>query len=115
MMCGRCNLCFGYFEPKPAAIDTGAENQLCPAGAIIRQSLGDPLYEFTINERLCIGCGKCVRGLHGLRQRVAATASASRPLPELQPMFHRPGMPFPAFVRVPAHAPYLLKYKGQQA
>jgi len=61
-MCGYCKLCTGYFEPQPAALNSGAENQLCPTGAIKRKALEDPYYEYTIDEPLCIGCGKCVRG-----------------------------------------------------
>jgi Na+-translocating ferredoxin:NAD+ oxidoreductase subunit B len=61
-MCGYCDLCTGYFEPDAAELTTGAENQLCPTGAIVRSFVEDPYYEYTIDERLCIGCGKCVKG-----------------------------------------------------
>ena len=37
-MCGYCQLCTGYFEPQPNQLNTAAENQLCPTGAI---SFGD--------------------------------------------------------------------------
>jgi electron transport complex protein RnfB len=61
-MCGYCRLCTGYFEPQPNKLDTAAENQLCPTGAIFRTFVEDPYYEYTINERLCVGCAKCVKG-----------------------------------------------------
>ena len=63
-MCGYCKLCTGYFEPEPIALDTGAENQVCPTGAIKRTALKDedPYYDYTIIEELCIGCAKCVKG-----------------------------------------------------
>lgn len=61
-MCGYCRLCTGYFEPQPNKLDTAAENQLCPTGAIFRTFVEDPYYEYTINEPLCIGCAKCVKG-----------------------------------------------------
>jgi H+/Na+-translocating ferredoxin:NAD+ oxidoreductase subunit B len=61
-MCGYCDLCTGFFEPEPGELDTGAENQLCPTGAIKRTFVEDPYYEYTIDEPLCIGCGKCVKG-----------------------------------------------------
>ncbi len=61
-MCGYCNLCTGFFEPEPRELDTGAENQLCPTGAIKRSFVEDPYYEYIIDEPLCIGCGKCVKG-----------------------------------------------------
>ena len=61
-LCGYCNLCTGYFEPQPNALTTAAENLLCPTGAIKRTYIEDPYYEYTIDEKLCIGCAKCVEG-----------------------------------------------------
>lgn len=61
-MCGYCRLCSGYFEPQPNNLNTAAENQLCPTGAIFRTYVEDPYYEYTINEPLCVGCAKCVKG-----------------------------------------------------
>ncbi|MBD3183645.1 ferredoxin [Candidatus Poribacteria bacterium] len=61
-MCGYCKLCTGYFEPQPNALNTGAENQLCPTGAIRRSFVEHPYYEYEIDEELCVGCGKCVVG-----------------------------------------------------
>jgi len=61
-ICGYCDLCTGYFEPDPIDLNTGAENLLCPTGALIRKFIEDPYYEYTIDEDLCIGCAKCVEG-----------------------------------------------------
>lgn len=61
-ICGYCDLCTGYFEPDPIALNTGAENQICPTGAIIRKFIEDPYFEYSINENLCIGCARCVEG-----------------------------------------------------
>ena len=61
-VCGYCRLCTGYFIPQPAELDTGAENQLCPTGAIQRTFIEDPYFEYKINEKLCIGCAQCVGG-----------------------------------------------------
>lgn len=61
-MCGYCNLCSGYFKPGTKTLDTGGEKQLCPTSAIKRTFIEDPFYEYTIDESLCIGCGKCVKG-----------------------------------------------------
>lgn len=61
-LCGYCELCTGYFDPEPHALNTGAENQLCPAGAIHRKFIEDPYYQYEIEEPLCIGCAKCVEG-----------------------------------------------------
>jgi electron transport complex protein RnfB len=61
-VCGYCELCFGYFQPGSSKLNEGAENQLCPTGAITRSFVEEPYYEYTIDESLCIGCGKCVKG-----------------------------------------------------
>ena len=61
-MCGYCKLCTAYFEPDPIHLDEGAENQLCPTGAIERVFIEDPYYEYHIIPDLCVGCGKCVKG-----------------------------------------------------
>jgi electron transport complex protein RnfB len=61
-VCGYCNLCGGYLQPHAVSLDTAAENQLCPTGAIKRRYVEDVFYEYTIEEKLCIGCSKCVKG-----------------------------------------------------
>jgi len=61
-MCGYCDLCSGYLIPGAKSRDTGAESQMCPTGAITRKFVEDPYFEYTIDERLCIGCGKCAKG-----------------------------------------------------
>ncbi len=61
-MCGYCNLCGGYFKPGVKDLNTGAENQLCPTNAILRKYVENPYFQYDIDEDLCIGCGKCVKG-----------------------------------------------------
>jgi electron transport complex protein RnfB len=61
-MCGYCDLCGGYLRQGVKTISTGAENQLCPTGAITRKFIEEPYFEYTINENLCDGCAKCVKG-----------------------------------------------------
>lgn len=61
-MCGYCDLCGGYFRAGTKKLTTGAENQLCPTGAIERKFVEEPFFEYHIIEELCIGCGKCVAG-----------------------------------------------------
>ena len=61
-MCGYCKLCTGFFLPEPNQLDTGAENQQCPTGALKRSFVEDPYHQYDIDEPLCIGCGKCVKG-----------------------------------------------------
>jgi electron transport complex protein RnfB len=65
-LCGYCDVCTGYFPTKDFVLETGVENQLCPTGAIRRKFIeekgGQRFFEYTIDETLCIGCGKCVAG-----------------------------------------------------
>jgi electron transport complex protein RnfB len=61
-MCGYCDLCGGYLRQGVKTIGTGAETQLCPTGAIKRQFVEEPYFQYTIDEDLCNGCAKCVKG-----------------------------------------------------
>lgn len=61
-VCGYCDLCGGYHQPKAKDHDTAAENRLCPTGAILRTYIEEPYFEYSILEDLCIGCAKCVKG-----------------------------------------------------
>ena len=61
-LCGYCDLCGGYFKPGMNALETGAENQLCPTAAIERKFIEEPYFEYIIDEDLCIACGLCVKG-----------------------------------------------------
>jgi len=60
--CGYCDLCTGFFQAQPNALNTGAENQTCPTAAIQRSYVEDPYFEYRIDRSLCIGCSKCVKG-----------------------------------------------------
>jgi electron transport complex protein RnfB len=61
-LCGYCDLCGGYLKPDANQRSTAAENQLCPTAAIERKYIEEPYFEYVINEDLCIGCAKCVKG-----------------------------------------------------
>jgi len=61
-VCGYCDLCGGYYRANVKELNTAAENLMCPTGAIQRKFVEDPYFEYTINEKLCIGCGKCTKG-----------------------------------------------------
>ena len=61
-VCGYCDLCGGYYRSNVKDLNTAAENLMCPTGAIERKFVEDPYFEYTINEDLCNGCGKCVKG-----------------------------------------------------
>ena len=68
--CGYCQLCPAYYdvasEPDEMGLPTG---KTCPQDALNRRVVGkiykdDPnnnYYEYTIDESLCDGCGKCVK------------------------------------------------------
>ena len=62
MVCGYCDLCGGYYRMNVKELNTAAENLMCPTGAIERKFVEDPYFEYTIDEGLCNGCGKCVKG-----------------------------------------------------
>ena len=61
-VCGYCDLCGAYFLQNVKNLNTGAENLMCPTGAIARKFVEDPYFEYTIDESLCIGCAKCAKG-----------------------------------------------------
>ncbi|MBN2313536.1 MAG: hypothetical protein JXM79_06375 [Sedimentisphaerales bacterium] len=108
-ICGYCDFCPGYFEPGANVLESGAENELCPTGAIIRKFIEEPYYEYSIDETLCIGCAKCVKGcaafgngsffLQVRHDRCLNCNECSIAL----------ACPSGAFRRVPADQPYLLK------
>ena len=62
LVCGYCDLCGGYYRTNVKELNTAAENMICPTGAISRKFIEDPYFEYTIDESLCTGCAKCVKG-----------------------------------------------------
>jgi len=111
-ICGYCTICFGFFDPQPHAINEGAENQMCPMGAIKRSYVEDPYYEYAIDESLCVGCAKCVKGrntfgngsLH-LQVRHDRCVNCNQCSIALS-------CPSNAVQRVPVGTPYLFKKEG---
>jgi len=114
-MCGYCKLCTGYFEPEPNALNTGAENQLCPTGAIKRRFVEDPYYEYTIDESLCIGCGKCVKGCNAFGNGSLFLQVRHDRCLNCNQCAIATACPSDAFTRVPADNPYLLKGQNAQS
>ena len=108
-MCGYCELCFGFFDPQPIELNEAAENQLCPTGAIIRKYVEDPYYEYTIDEQLCIGCGKCVKGCNAFGNGSLFLQIHQDRCVNCNECAIAAACPSDAFVRVPAYKPYLLK------
>jgi electron transport complex protein RnfB len=111
-LCGYCKLCFGYFRPGAPALTSGAENQLCPAGAIRRRFVEDPYYEYAIDEALCTGCAKCVKGCTSFGNgSLFLQVRLDRCLRCNECSIARK-CPAQAWRRVPADRPYLLKGEG---
>ena len=108
-ICGYCKLCGGYHQPQAASTDTGAENQLCPTGAIKRTFVEDPFYEYTVDEPLCIGCGKCVKGCAAFGNGSLFLQVRHDRCVNCNECAIARQCPADAFVRVPASDPYLLK------
>jgi electron transport complex protein RnfB len=111
-MCGYCDLCTGFFEPEPRALDTGAENQLCPVDAIKRSFVEDPYYEYTIDESLCIGCGKCVKGCNAFGNGSLFLQVRHDRCLNCNECSIAAACPSQAYTRVSADEPYLIKRVG---
>ena len=108
-MCGYCDLCTGYFEPDPSDLNTGAENILCPTGALIRSFIEDPYYEYEIDEELCIGCAKCVEGCSLFGNGSLYLQVRHNRCLNCNECSIAAACPAQAFRRVPASQPYIVK------
>jgi len=108
-MCGYCELCTGFFIPEPTELDTGAENQLCPTGAIKRAFVEDPYHQYDIDEDLCTGCGKCVAGCAKFGNASLYLQVRHDRCLNCNQCSIAARCPAGAFVRVPASRPYIRK------
>lgn len=113
-MCGFCKLCTGFFEPDPNALNTGAENQLCPTGAIKRTFVEDPYYEYVIDEKLCIGCSLCVKGCGSFGNGSLFLQIRHDRCLNCNQCAIATACPADAFSRVPIDKPYLLKTREEK-
>lgn len=70
--CGYCDFCSGYYREGRIALDTAAENLLCPRDALKRKFIEEPYFEYTVDEDfgngslimqvkrdLCVNCNDC--------------------------------------------------------
>ncbi len=112
-ICGYCVRCFGFFEPQAGTFDEGAENQLCPTGAIQRNFIEEERYEYRIDEKLCIGCGKCVKGCNAFGNGAFYLQVRHDRCVHCNECSIAAACPSGAFVRLPAGSPYLLKDEAQ--
>ena len=109
VLCGYCELCTGYFEPEPNDLNTGAENQLCPTGAVERTFVEDPYFQYHINESLCLGCAKCVEGCNRFGNGSLYLQVRHDRCLNCNECAIASTCPGDAFRRVPVNQPYLLK------
>ncbi|MBK7175320.1 MAG: 4Fe-4S binding protein [Bacteroidales bacterium] len=107
-MCGYCDLCGGYLKPDIKTISTAAENQLCPTNAIRRKYIEEPFFEYEIDEALCIGCGKCVKGCSAFGNGSLQLQVRHDRCVNCNECSIARNCPSEAFSRVPASSPYLL-------
>lgn len=108
-MCGYCDLCSGYLQPGTRNRDTGAESQLCPSGAITRNYVETPYFEYTIDEKLCIGCGKCVKGCGSFGNGSLYLQNRHERCLNCNQCSIARRCPSQAWKRVPASRPYILR------
>ncbi|MFN8255536.1 MAG: 4Fe-4S binding protein [Bacteroidales bacterium] len=108
-MCGYCDLCGGYFRPDSKNLTTAAENQLCPTSAIERRYIEEPFFEYHINEDLCIGCGKCVKGCGAFGNGSMQLQVRHNICVNCNQCSIARDCPADAFTRVPAGNPYIFK------
>jgi Na+-translocating ferredoxin:NAD+ oxidoreductase subunit B len=108
-LCGYCKLCFGYFQPSAKTLSAAAEGQVCPTGAIKRKFVEDPYYEYTIDESLCIGCGKCVKGCGSFGNGSLLLQVKHDRCVNCNECSIARNCPAGAYKRVSADSPYILK------
>jgi len=107
--CGYCDFCSGFYQDERAAFDNAAENRRCPTNAIKRTFIEDPYFHYTIDEDLCTGCGRCVKGCGDFGNgSMFLQVRRGRCLDCNECAIARvcPGR---AFVRVPPDRPYIFK------
>jgi electron transport complex protein RnfB len=107
-MCGYCDLCSGYLKPDTKQISTAAENQLCPTNALKRTFIEDPFFQYDVEEVLCIGCGKCVKGCGAFGNGSLQLQVRHDRCVNCNQCSIARNCPADAFSRVPASKPYLL-------
>jgi Na+-translocating ferredoxin:NAD+ oxidoreductase subunit B len=107
--CGYCDLCPGYLRQGVKTFDTAAENQLCPTGAIKRKFIEEPYFEYTIDESLCNGCSKCVKGCADFGNASLYLQIMHNLCVNCNSCSIARDCPSDAVIRVPADDPYIRK------
>jgi len=114
VMCGYCKLCFGFFQTSPIALNAGAENQMCPTGAITRAFVEDPYFQYTIDEARCNACGKCVKGCTDFGNSALYLQVRHDRCLNCNECAIAANCPAGAFIRLPASRPYVVKHEGPE-
>ena len=113
-MCGYCELCYGFFVTGAETLDEGAENQLCPLGALKRQFVEEPYYEYHVMEERCIGCGLCVKGCEQFGNSSLYLQVRHDRCLNCNECSIAAACPADAFIRLPASTPYVIRHEGPQ-
>jgi electron transport complex protein RnfB len=113
-MCGYCKLCFGLLRDKRTGNVAVAENNRCPTDAIKRRFVEDPYYEMVIDEELCIGCAKCVKGCTAFGNGSLLLQIRHDRCVNCNECSIARVCPSGAIRRVPAARPYILKRNGSE-
>lgn len=108
-MCGYCKLCTGFFEPQPDSLTEGAENQICPAGAIRRSFVEDPYFQYAIDEAKCVACARCVKGCSQFGNASLYLQVRHDLCLNCNKCSIAAACPSDAFMRVPANKPYVAR------
>jgi electron transport complex protein RnfB len=108
-ICGYCDLCDGYLKTGATELNTAAENLICPTSAISRKFVEEPFFQYDINETLCIGCAKCVKGCAAFGNGSLQLQVRHNICVNCNECAIARVCPSEAFSRVPADHPYLLK------
>ena len=113
-ICGYCERCFAFYDPRAKSFETGGENQLCPTGAINRKFVQEPYYEYVVDEKLCVACGKCVKGCEQFGNGSLYLQVRHDRCLNCNECSIAAACPAGAFVRVPADKPYVSKTESRK-
>lgn len=108
-LCGYCKLCFGLLRDKRTGNTSSAENNRCPTDAIRRTFIEDPYFEMYIDEPLCIGCAKCVKGCSLFGNGSLHMQIRHDRCVNCNECSIARACPASAVIRVPSDRPYLIK------
>ncbi len=106
--CGYCDLCSGYFIQGATTLDTAAENQLCPTGALRRKFIEEPYFEYYVDKDLCIGCGRCAKTCRAFGNSSLMLQVSHDLCVNCNQCAIALACPADALQRVPVDSPYLL-------